>query len=547
MSQPPQPPQPPGPPPGQQPGGQPQYGTPPAGQPGQPVPGTPPQQPWAQPGYGYPQQQPAPPGPNPYAQQPPVGYGFPPPAQPTVPIGGQSPGARSNRRLIGAIAGIVAAVLVVGGGVWALASGGGSKATAGASGGPSGSASAQTSGPPHNPNGQVAWSVPAPTVSQAQRMALVPGLWFNGGNVVKQSPTAVTAYDIATGTQRWQVPAPANYTCNASQQVGNKVALQYGPGCANLMVVDTAAGRMLWHQSLPNPTSGDYAEGYSVIAVSGSTLAVGTPGLNTFAYDVATGKGLWSLRNGDECAVDGYAGGPELIKVYRCGWDKTTEHVARVDPATGQALWTWDAPAGTSVISVLSTNPVVLGITAGHSEGLTDIWDIDGGRLRSQVSLGNGSGRYGKYAVTCPMEPLPPCNNVLVSGNTLYLATNANPTGPQHKYINEIHAFDLTTGHGRPLATGLNEVMLVAADGPSVIAYDPTSETRAGRVLKVDKSTGAVSVYTTFSDATRQKERDAGASGITYTELGWYQDTLVLSLRSKTASVKWKYLITALR
>lgn len=116
---------------GQQPGpygGQPPQG-PPQGQPGYGYPqqapqGVPPQQQPQQPGYGYPQAQ----QPGPYGQQP-----------PTPPYGGQPaygqqppfPPAQQPKKKTGLIiGGVIVALAVIGGGVYALTSGGGSGSVA---------------------------------------------------------------------------------------------------------------------------------------------------------------------------------------------------------------------------------------------------------------------------------------------------------------------------------------------------------------------------------------------------------------------------------
>ncbi|MBB0229568.1 hypothetical protein [Streptomyces calidiresistens] len=123
---------------GPQPGQPGPYGTPPPGQP--PAGGNPyaQPQPGAQPGYGYPQQQPPgqpgygypPPGGQPgqpgygYPQQPgQPGYGYPQQPGAPVPPGGQA-GRSGKGRNVGITVAVVAALAVVGGGLYAVLSGG---------------------------------------------------------------------------------------------------------------------------------------------------------------------------------------------------------------------------------------------------------------------------------------------------------------------------------------------------------------------------------------------------------------------------------------
>lgn len=112
-----------GPPPQGPPQGQPQ-GQPGYGYPQQAPQGVPPQQP-PQPGYGYPQAQ----QPGPYGQQPPTPpYGGQPAygQQPPFPPAGE-PKKKKTGLIIG---GVIVALAVIGGGVYALTSGGGSGSVA---------------------------------------------------------------------------------------------------------------------------------------------------------------------------------------------------------------------------------------------------------------------------------------------------------------------------------------------------------------------------------------------------------------------------------
>ncbi len=564
-----QPPPPPAGPP-QQPPQQPQYGYP--QQPPQQY-GYPQQPPQQQPQYGYPQQ-PPPADYNPYAQQPapPQQYGYPqqppPPQQPqgwgtpdpaaspvpnpyaqqpypTMPPGGRGGGGRfAGGKLVALIAGIVVVVVVIGGGIFLMTSDGGGKKQAG--GGSSGGTGG--GGQSHNAQGQLRWSVPAPKVSKAQLIGETPGMWFAGNDVIKQSTTNVTAYDLGSGHPAWTIPTPAGHTCDAAEGIANnRIAVQYGTRCDNIMAIDTSTGKLLWHKPLPSSSSSAYEFSDTDMAISGNTVAV-TWDDRTVSFQAATGASGWHSSSGDSCQDAGFAGGTQMIEVYKCGFDENAPyHVSLIDPASGKSKWTWDAPAGTEVTNVISVNPVVVGISAGN-DLITDIWNIDGGRLQGKISLGKGSDGLTNYDIDCPPTQMTPCRDVAVSGDTLYMATSDHPGSKGNGALtNEIAAFNLSTGSSKWLSKDGDQPMdLVGLEGDSVIVYQQTSYEDPGKILKVSEANGALTTYTTFSAATQSREHVAYGPGVSNLTEGWHNDSLAMSLTEVTDDGDYPDLLTVL-
>ncbi len=592
MSQPPQPPQPPNTPP-DQPYGYPQqsYGYPDPNNPyGQPLPPQEPQQPYGYPQqpYGYPEQNPYAQPQQPYAQpQQPYGYpqqppqqpsyeqpAYPPqqpaydqqayapqpdpvqsyaeqpthPQQPPVPAPPQPyrPAPAGGAKLSGGklgmmIGGIVALVVVIGVGIWLVTSGsGGSSDQAGGPGG--GTHSATT--------GRLLWTVKAPKVSKAQIVSPTPGMWFSGHDVVKQSTTEVSAYDLTSGRLAWTVKVPAGHACDAtSESAGGKVAVQYGTHCENVMAIDLAKGKSLWHKPLSNGSGGSadtFTYSDADMAVSANTVAVSWDD-NAAAYNLTTGTQQWHTNPGDSCQDQGFAGGSRMIEVYKCGFaDNAPYHVRVIDPATGKAQWTWDAPADTQVTNVISVDPVVVGLAAGN-DLVTDIWDIDGGRLQGKIGLGRGSDDLGKYGIHCPPTQLTPCTDAVVSGTTLYMATQAHTGSGDGAETNEIAAFDLTTGKPEWLSKDSGEPLdVLTVQGDSIVAYQESGYDSPGKIVDVSKAKGTLSTYTNFSAATQSQEHTAYGPGVSGLVEGWYDGTLVFSLSEVDTSGEYSVLMAAL-
>jgi PQQ-like domain len=467
----------------------------------------------------------------PYAQPsyptvPPTG-----PAGPTGPAKGGRGGAGgpSNGKLIGLIAGVLGVVVVVGVGVWLLTSGGSSDTQAKGGGG-------GTSSAPHNAQGKLQWSVPAPKVSKSQLIGDTPGMWFSGSDVIKQSTTDVTAYDLASGRKDWTVPTPAGHTCDAAEGIAdNRIAVQYGSRCENIMAIEAPTGKLLWHKPLPSSSSSKYEFTDTDMAISGDTVAV-TWDDHTVSFKADSGASGWHSSGGDNCQDAGFAGGSQMIEVYKCGYDENPPyHASLIDPSTGKPKWTWDAPAGTKITNVISVNPVVVGIGAG-SDLITDVWDIDGGHLQGKISLGKGSYGQGKYGIDCPAIQMTPCRDVAVSGNTLYMATYQHPaSGGADGLTDAIAAFNLTDGSSKWLTKDGQQMMdVVAVDGDSLVAYQEPTFEDPGAIIKVDSATGAMTTYTSFVTSTQAKEHDAYGPGVSHLAEGWHNDTLAVSLTEIT-------------
>ncbi|WP_405583715.1 PQQ-binding-like beta-propeller repeat protein [Streptomyces sp. NBC_01092] len=519
------PPQPPQQPPAQPPAaGQPQpgYGYPQAPQapqnpqPPQAPPGAP--QPPTPPGYGYPAQQPAQYGQpqNPYGQpqnpytQPP-GYGY---QQPTVPVhpqpGQPAGGGRSSSQLAVIVAAsIVVIALIIGGGVWYAKSGdkGGKDDTASSSGGTGGGgddaggggfdAPDGTEKVPGNTGAQVLFQVPSPDVDDDTSI-VVSGSWLTDKAYVKSGVAEIVGYDPDKGSKLWSVKLPGP-VCQAAKHINEDgiTAVAFEPamptkdkpshGCTQVAAIDLDAGKKLWTKTAQNE---DGVIRYDNITVSGGTVAAGGTSGGA-AFDIESGKPLWVPKANDNCYDLGYAGGPKMVAVRKCGsYDQPQLNIQTIDPKTGKVISEYKMAEGVEYASVISTDPLVVAAEAGQSEdaiGITDAFSIDNktGKLRIRISVPGD-----QYGARCSgVTTIEACTGVVVGNDRLYVETEQHSGGGEYGQTNEIVAFDLATGKQtgqRADAGDRYTITPLRMDGGNVIAYKRPPYDKGGQIVSID-------------------------------------------------------------
>ncbi|MEU5701920.1 PQQ-binding-like beta-propeller repeat protein [Streptomyces aurantiacus] len=526
--------------------------TPPPPQ-GAPAPGTPPPPAGPGPGYGYPQQQPGPYGqpqqpgqpgpygqqpsgpygqqqpgpyapqpgpygqpqqPGPYGQQP--GYGYPQqqpqfPGAPGTPPGGgpRSPFKGKPAVLIGAA---LAAVLVIGGTVWAVSGdddGGKKKPVAEKSqdSKPTGSDA------PVNPgdgdgdgNGgtedlnagrkageaKVLWYKEGPDAPASGADA--PGMWITDTVAVKAAYKQVFAYDVADGKVSWPAITFPQPICAASTQktsddkafVAYKGGSKDGAECNQLVQIDLATGKKGWTQEIPKGELFDSSLSLG-LTISGDTLMVGRS-QSGLGYDTGSGDKLFDKkRYGNACFPSAFAGGAKLLSVSSCGAGGDNEHdeVQELDPATGKAKWTKKIPKGWRVERAYSVDPVVLYLTNEDKKQ----WNVtalkNDGTARSQVDVEESFAPECGWAILS--RDLQGCSGVAADANTLYLPTEAKSGA------NEVVAISLETGKEkwRVKSPADESMMPLKTDGANLVAYVQPSYSAAGRIVSVPTGGGS--------------------------------------------------------
>ncbi|MET7380282.1 PQQ-binding-like beta-propeller repeat protein [Streptomyces sp. NPDC005526] len=478
----------------QQPGPQAQPG--PYGAPTAPGPYGQPQQPGP---YGYPQQ------PGPYGQQP--GYGYPqqqfPGAPGTPPPGGSRNPFKGRPALV--VGAAVAALLVVGGTVWAVnaGDGGGKKPVAGpsgdgkdtASGGPAdpGDGSGDGGKDPEDLNAgrkpgesKVLWYKEAPDAPGSGADA--PGMWITGKTAVKAAYKQVVAYNVGDGDPTWAPLTFPQKICAVTPEksADDKVVVAYMSGssdrakCNQLQEIDLDTGKKGWTTQVADGQLFDSTITVE-LSLTGKTLMVGRS-QSGVAYDVGTGRKLFDKkRYGEACYPAGFAGGARLIAVSSCGVGGSNAHdeVQELDPATGKARWTKKIPKGWTVERAYSVDPVVIYSTDKDKKH----WNIStlnsDGSIRSQVDTKASFDAQCGFAVLD--RDLQGCRAVAADASTLYLPTEATSGA------NEIVALNLATGKEkwRVKSPADTKMVPVKVEGGKLVAYVEPSYDAGGQIVSV--------------------------------------------------------------
>ncbi|AEN10494.1 MULTISPECIES: PQQ-binding-like beta-propeller repeat protein [unclassified Streptomyces] len=570
----PQPPPPPSAPP--QPPGQ----TPPAPQspPAGPPPAQPgygyPQPPAGQPGYGYPQapgpyaQQPGPYGqqPGPYAQQPgpygqpgapgpygqpgapgpygqpgQPGHGYPQQQYPGAPAPGGSGGGFFKGKPGIVIGAAVAALLVVGGGIYLATSGGDDPER------PVAEASGDTDGPSASPTvdegdgkgdgrevdddlnagrkageAKVLW-LTKNDIDLPRNGADVYGPWIVGDTVVKGMYRSVVGYSAADGKQKWTLPLPAdmcaapnNPTADGKLVIGVMNGTTDKADCADLQMIDLTTGKAGWKKSIKKNGTWDLMSDIG-LAISGDTVTVGRTG-NSNAYRVSDGKELFGKPSGN-CQPFAFAGGSKLIAALNCRTDDVDNpqhQIQELDPATGKAKWTYVPKRGWEVDKVYSVNPLVVSLTKDKE------WSI--------LALnGNGSNRSGlvsdkgdSFSVDCGHDfsvfgqQLEGCSGVAADADTFYMATKDDTSGEAR--TNKVIAFDLNTGKPKWKAAAPTGRVLkpIGMQDGKLLVYMLATYDKGGAIATLAPTGGAPTVVLQHPDSTNRIENAFYTSKVLY-------------------------------
>lgn len=434
---------------------------------GYPQPQTPQAPPPAYP-QGYPPQQ-GYPGPAPQGYPPPQGYpqqqGFPPqqgyPQQGYPQQGGYAPPQQQRKLGGGAIAGIVAGVVVLASiaVVGVMVVNGGSKK-----------------------NGSTlskAWSVPA----QGSEDRLI-GSWMTSTALVRaSSSTGVTSYGISDGSKTWTLtpPSSAQTPCAMSPTttadgIGTMAFGSDDNSCSVFAGVDSHTGKILWTVPLTNATdtvamsASTYIQGSVATVVSGDRIG---------GFDTRTGKQVWTLKpRGNYCNESSVATtGIVLVDDY-CADVSPSYTLTALNATTGKQMWRKSESDHTAISSLLNGSPLVSVVSTSGDTSL-HVYDGSGNSSKTLAAPNLKLDEYHEVTASLPGQLL------VVQGEEDLSSNNDSTAG-------NIVAFNLATGaeawtydgesnHGALLAQSTGDGKLYAlstgtySGSPHFVSLDPAT------------------------------------------------------------------------
>ncbi|MGP3638316.1 outer membrane protein assembly factor BamB family protein, partial [Streptomyces sp. 24-1644] len=476
--------------------GQPAYGQPAHGQPAH-----------GQPAYGYPQ-----PGtpPQPHPQQP----------------NGPGRGGRFKGKPALVVAGVLALVLLAGGGVWFATSGGdggGKKPVAEKSGSP-----APTGGDNKGKakdEGREAVGVTDPALAGKLNAARKPGEakvhwiqrngvdlprngfdahgpWIVGDTVVKAMYRTVSGYSLVDGKQKWSLrltgevcAAPTQASTDGKLVIGIEDSIASDAFCNHLQMIDLTTGKAGWRTSYVRSGAWDELSDVSM-AINGGTVTVGRTS-RTNAFRISDGKALWDELP-TNCQPFGFVSGPLPIAAASCQTeadDHAEQLVQRIDPVTGKVAWTYKVKKGWKVDQFYSVSPLVVSLK--KDEGWAIVVLNADGTYRSQLVGGTDD-----YATRCGSDLLTRgknvdnCVGVAADADTVYLSTK--PVFVGSGMTNAVVAFDLDTGKSswKVAAPAGQTLMPVRVEGGKVLSYlsagEGDTKNKGGGIVALAPSGGAL-------------------------------------------------------
>ncbi len=220
-------------------------------------------------------------------------------------------------------------------------------------------------------DGQPRWALPPMEDQVSQAIA------FGNGIVVFASRTGqnefLTAFDIASGTQRWKIPGSFNHGASDGTSLytdsGNVLALRLNTG-ERIWEQSTDAKHVLYAQGRIFAVGGDAITGLDMVtgkslwkttfgvfpltsdqvgvaAAHGHLYVLPTPGQTHLGYgsgvmalDAAAGKEIWSAITGPDFRADHIAATVDALLVLGTEWDGATfaKKLWVLNPANGAIL-----------------------------------------------------------------------------------------------------------------------------------------------------------------------------------------------------------------
>ncbi|MFG2605102.1 PQQ-binding-like beta-propeller repeat protein [Streptomyces sp. NPDC048514] len=395
--------------------------------------------------------------------------------------------SKRRRRLLGAVAALVVAVLGVGAGLlWYNSGGHGQERSDAKAPRQAPDAVRETvERPPRSPEGQAVVMHNETGLPDDQLYA--PGTWATGKILARAVGHRIEGYPIdprfdLTSTA-WKLRLDG-HVCAVSRDVtadGRTAVVVQPPDaakkgvCNEVLVVDLDTGEKLWQKKMP---SADFAYVTNTnLALTRGVVAVAW-GKGSVAYDIGSGKRLWNTTLAtSQCHDTGFAGGRALLALVTCGDDDDTDYrVEKLDPRTGKVRWRYSVSKGVQDVYLPSADPPVVAVAAGDTL-VTDLITLDpaSGERRARISMRGYQPDCGAAMYPGPFfGTVDKCYGVVTGRDRIFVMSKESDE--IRKPANHITAFDPVKGtavarfDGRPF----QPVLPVRTSGDDLIVFRST-------------------------------------------------------------------------
>ncbi|GAA3295228.1 outer membrane protein assembly factor BamB family protein [Streptomyces cinereospinus] len=377
--------------------------------------------------------------------------------------------------------------------------------------------------PPASTIGKMAFRFSVDDLTSGEHYEM-PGMWATDKILAKGVNKTVLGLavgsDAVPGDERWKLSL-AGPICGYTRHVtgDHRTAVLFRASededalCDHVAFFDLDDGREVWSGEFPAsaagdsaelPVSGDYQDTPSVTLTHGTVVL--TWGGGTDAYAMDTGERLWRTTSTGPCQDMGAAGGGALIVRQRCVVDDdglpagSLESVAykarKVDPRTGEVLWTYSAAKGIRDLTVPSAEPAVLAVQAGEI-GISELLSFDAeGKARATIRLQSGT-----YVGECAYDDylvVDDCPTIAVGAGQVFLRSKESGEAANSNWV---IGFDLATGRTtKKFDSGPGSLLYpVRMSGGRLLALRETGDHIAPNALvSLDPETGRETPYFSF-------------------------------------------------
>ncbi|MGY0019112.1 outer membrane protein assembly factor BamB family protein [Streptomyces sp. YJ-C3] len=281
---------------------------------------------------------------------------------------------------------------------------------------------------------------------------------------------------------------------------------KHGGSCTKLMFFQVDTGAKVWEATIPWKLAAD--DRYPNVSLTKGVVAVAY-GTGSAGYDGDTGKKLWTRQGTTTCREGGFTGGRALLLRKDChtkDW-KSYYEVQKIDPRSGKAEWTYEANRHLNFVYLVSSDPVVLAVSAGEA-GLSDLISLDGqGKYQTTIRFSGdhyqvkcADGLEGSSEDALMFSAVDQCTQIVVSDGKAFLTTGEVIEGVSHE-TNSIVAFDLKTGNtGIKFDAGQDqEIFPLRMSGDRLLALKVgTDNVAPTQLVSLDPATGKEAAYFSF-------------------------------------------------